>query len=90
MKTVTVRPTTAGDELVDMAKKEPVRVRDQEGCTFAIVQVDEADFEAWSLVNNPDFGQMIAIGPALAHKPKVGRLKCRFENNWGLGPEPAS
>ena len=46
MKTVTVRPTTAGDELVYMAKKEPVLVRDQASCTFAIVQVDEADFRA--------------------------------------------
>ena len=59
MKTVTVRPTTAGDELVYMANKERVLVRDQAGCTFAIVQVDEADVEAWSLGNNPDSWQMI-------------------------------
>ena len=34
------------------AKKEPVLVRDQAGCTFAIVQVDEA-IEAWSLGKSP-------------------------------------
>ncbi len=49
-----VRPPTASDELVYVAKKEPVLVRDQAGCTFAIVQVDEADFEGWSFGDNPD------------------------------------
>ena len=59
MKTVTAQPTTTAGELVDMAKKEPVLVRDEEGCTVAIVQDDEADVEAWSLRNNPDFWQLI-------------------------------
>jgi hypothetical protein len=31
---VTVRLTTAGDELVDVAKQEPVLVRNRPGCTF--------------------------------------------------------
>lgn len=59
MKTVTVQPTTMAGELVEMAKKEPLLVRDDLGCTFALVQVDEADAEVLSLRNNPDFWRII-------------------------------
>ena len=59
MKTDTMQPTTTVGELVEMAKKEPVLVRDNVGCMFALVQVDEADVEALSLRNNPDFWRII-------------------------------
>ena len=59
MKTITMQPATTAGELVEMAKKEPVLVRDDLSCTFALVQVDEADVESWSLGNNPDFWRII-------------------------------
>ena len=68
MKTVTVQPTTTAGELVEMAKKEPVLVRDDVGCTFALVQVDEADVEALSLRSNPDFWRIIDQSRARAQK----------------------
>ena len=89
MKTVTVRPTTAGDELVDMAKKEPVLVRDQAGCTFAIVRVDEADVEAWSLRKNPDFWKL--IDRSRARPQAEGWLTTRqVRQQLGLGSAPGS
>lgn len=72
MKSVTVQPTTTASELVEMAKKEPLLVRDDVGCTFAIVQVDEADAEALSLRNNPDFWRI--IDQSLARAQKEGWL----------------
>ena len=89
MKTVTVQPTTTAGELVDMAKKEPVLVRDEEGCTFAIVQVDEADVEAWSLRNNPDFWQLIDRSRARAQAEgwlTTGQVR----EQLGLGRAPGS
>ena len=85
MKTVTVQPTTTAGELLDMAKKEPVLVRDEEGCTFAIVQVDEA----WSLRNNPDFWQLIDRSRARAQAEgwlTTGQVR----EQLGLGSAPAS
>ena len=37
MRTVTVQPSTTAGELVEMAGKEPVIVRDDLGRTFALV-----------------------------------------------------
>jgi hypothetical protein len=59
MKSVTMQPTTTAGELVEMAKNEPVIVRDPAGRTFALVEVDEIDVEAWSLGNNPNFWQIL-------------------------------
>jgi hypothetical protein len=46
-------------ELIELAKIEPVIVREQDGRTFALLEVDETDLEAWSLGQNADFLRII-------------------------------
>lgn len=67
MKTVTVDdPVATARELVELAKKDPVILYDSGGRTFAVIEVDDSDLEAWSLGSNPQFLQLIERSRARA------------------------
>ena len=87
MKTVTVQPTTTANELVEMAKKEPLLVRDDVGCTFAIVQVDEADAGVLSLRNTSDFWRIIDQSRARAQN-EGWLTTAQVREQLGIGGTP--
>lgn len=90
MKTVIVDdPSTTARELVEMAKKEPVILREHSGRTFAVVEVDDADLEAWSLGNSPDFLRLIDRSRARAQTE--GWLTTdQVREQLGISVKPAS
>lgn len=80
--------TTAGDEPVYVAKKEPVPVRDQAGCTFAIVQADEAYLEEWPLGKNRDSWQMIDRARAQAQSWITAARTCSLASWSSFSADP--
>ena len=49
----------APNQLIDLAKDEPLIVRDSDGRSFAVCEVDEADIEVMSLNQNPKFWKIL-------------------------------
>ena len=57
-KTVEISDTTL-EELAHLTQSEPVIAMYEGVPTYAIVPLDEADYEAWTLSENPDFMAII-------------------------------
>lgn len=60
MKTKTVEmSSTTLKELAELTQSEPVIVLHEGAPAYAIVPLDELDYEAWILSENPDFMALI-------------------------------
>lgn len=60
MKTKTVQTSDITlNELMHLVQSEPIIVMQDDTPAYAVVPLDEADYEAWVLSENPDFMALI-------------------------------
>ena len=59
---------TAPNELIELAKEEPLIVRDSAGRSFAVCEVDESDVEVMALNQSPKFWAILERSRKRAEK----------------------
>ncbi len=59
---------TSPNELIELAKEEPLIVRDADGRSFAVCEVDEGDLEVMALNQSPEFWAILERSRKRAEK----------------------
>ena len=87
LRKIDVADFSSARELVEVAKQGPLVLHGDDGRVFAVCEVEEADYEAWSLGNNPDFLAM--LGRAREEADREGWLTTEeVRHQLGLDATP--